>query len=65
MPIENGGKEVKVMETWIWRSLDLGLDPRPPFPDMIKDHFLDAIAFPSTYPCQSVGHFDSFRFGNS
>ena len=30
MPIEIGGKEVK--ETWIWKSLDLGLDPRPPFP---------------------------------
>ena len=25
--------------------------------------FLDAIASPSTYPCQSVG--DSFRFGDS
>ena len=24
------------METWIWRSLDLDLGPRPPFPGIFK-----------------------------
>ena len=24
------------METWIWRSLDLVLGPRPPFPGILK-----------------------------